>query len=161
IPDLVVANFNDLVLTGTVSVLLGNGDGTFQTAQNYNVGAFPTSVVVGDFNGDGNLDFAVAGGLGGRGVLLGPGDGTFRPDPNFAGSGTTCLVVADFNGDGIPDLAGGDGQSEPLGDLGSMVNVFLGQGGGTFLAAQSYAAGHDPIAVAVGDFNGDGYPDLA
>src|SRR6516164_1156948 len=75
IPDLAVANYG-----GTVSVILGKGDGTFLPAKNYPAGIYPASVAVGDFNGDGNQDLAVAnGGSNNVSVLLGKGDGTFLP----------------------------------------------------------------------------------
>src|SRR5207248_1928517 len=85
-----------------VSVLLGNGDGTFQPPRNYpGVTHF---VALGDFNGDGNLD--VAGhGAGGLSILLGNGDGTFQPGQTYAvGSFPQAVAVGDFNGDGIADL---------------------------------------------------------
>jgi hypothetical protein len=95
------------------SLLLGNGDGTFQAAQNYAAGDSPTSVVVRDFDGDGHLDLAVANGgydyrgfPGNMSVLLGTGDGTFQAAQNYAaGAGPTSVVVGDFNGDSYPDLA--------------------------------------------------------
>jgi hypothetical protein len=89
-----------------VSVLLGNGDGTFQAARNYAAGSFPFSMAVGDFNGDGRLDLAVAG-AGGVRVLLGNGDGSFL-NTNIsyvAGTNPSSVAVGDFNGDGSPDLA--------------------------------------------------------
>jgi hypothetical protein len=69
-----------------MSVLLGNGDGTFQTAVSYAAGAVPSSVTVGDFNGDGILDLAVANDtvVGNVSVLLGNGDGTFQTAVNYA-----------------------------------------------------------------------------
>jgi hypothetical protein len=108
--DLAVANDN-------VSVLLGNGDGTFQVAQNYPVGSYPSSVVVGDVNGDGVPDLVVTSGTwrddfitasGTVRVLLGKGDGTFRAFPAshvsyVAGDFVSSVVVGDFNGDGWLD----------------------------------------------------------
>jgi hypothetical protein len=110
-PDLAVANFN-WPNPGTVSVLLGKGDGTFLPAQSFPAGKYPNSVAVGDFNGDGKPDLAVAnhGDIYGNGqgvsVLLGQGDGTFQPAQSFpAGSYPQSVAVGDFNGDGFPDLA--------------------------------------------------------
>ena len=79
-PDLAVANFN----SGNVSVLLGNGNGTFQAAQNFTAGSYSYSVVAGDFNGDGRPDLAVANFWSNRGsVLLGNGNGTFQDAQSF------------------------------------------------------------------------------
>jgi VCBS repeat protein/FG-GAP repeat protein len=103
--DLAVAN--DTVGIGSVSVLLGNGDGTFQPAQNFAAGSSPFSVAVGDFNGDGVPDLAVANlNSINVSVLLGNGDGTFQPAQNFGvGTGPRSMAVGDFNGDGKLDLA--------------------------------------------------------
>jgi len=89
-----------------VSVLLGNGDGTFQTARAFPAGGAPESVAVGDFNGDGIPDLAVAG-AGDVRLLLGNGDGSFQTTnvSYLTGSGSLSVAVADFNGDGWPDLA--------------------------------------------------------
>jgi hypothetical protein len=154
IPDLVVRNY----MGWSVTVLLGKGDGTFVNKWGF-VGNenFPgQSIVVGDFNGDGNLDLALPG-FGIVTIMLGNGDGTFRS--MATNPSTSCplgyAVLSDFNGDGIPDLAMLDLNSNDL-------IVMLGNGDGTFnVASTSPIAGVNPDFVAVGDFNGDGIPDLA
>jgi hypothetical protein len=155
--DLAVAVAGDSYNGGGqgVSVLLGKGDGTFQTAQTFPTGTYPISVAVGDFNGDGILDLAVANaGSNNVSVLLGKGDGTFLAAQSFpAGSHPASVAVGDFNGDGIPDLV--------VANWGGNVSVLLGKGDGSFLPAANYAAGSYPTSVAVGDFNGDGKLDLA
>jgi hypothetical protein len=89
--------------TAMVSVLLGNGDGTFQTGQDFAAAA--SSVAIGDFNKDGKLDLAVAN-PSGVNVFLGNGNGTFQPDLTYAtGSAPSAAAVGDFNGDGFTDLA--------------------------------------------------------
>ena len=147
----------------SVSVLLGNGDGTFQTPLNFVAGSAPQSVAVCDFNGDGVMDLAVANAASNDGVsvLLGNGDGTFQAAVNFrAGAQSWSVAVGDFNGDGVPDLAIGNlGCPNDLCD--SSVSVLLGNGDGTFQAAVNFDAGTTIRSVAVGDFNGDGLPDLA
>jgi hypothetical protein len=155
-----------------VSVLLGNGDGTFQTQVAYQTGSGPLAVAVDDFNGDGKLDLAVvtASGpnesLGSVSILLGNGDGTFQNQVNFeTGGGSSGLAVGDFNRDGIPDLAVANPcgrHSECLAPYApTTVSVLLGNGDGTFQPQVEYETGADTLAVAVGDFNGDGHLDLA
>jgi len=78
-PDLAVANYS---YQGTVSVLLGNGDGSFREPVSYGTGVFPQSVAVGDLDGDGKLDIAVAT-RSGVSVLLGKGDGIFQTAVNY------------------------------------------------------------------------------
>jgi hypothetical protein len=155
--DLAVVNQGN----NTVSVLLGNGDGTFQVAGNYPTGLGTDAVAVGDFNRDGNIDLAVGNGLGTVNILLGNGDGTFRSTVNIAtGLTAQSVAVGDFNGDGIPDLAlSGFAGSPP--NLSGGVSVLLGKGDGTFQAASSYNVGQTASSLAVGDFNGDGHSDLA
>src|SRR5439155_1263538 len=117
-------------------------------------GLDPSSVAVGDFNGDGVPDLAVANSRSDTvSVLLGGGDRTFQAPLTFAvGRNPVFVVVGDFNGDGVPDLA--------VANEGA-VSVLLGNGDGTFQAALSLTAGGNPRSLAVGDFNGDGVLDLA
>ena len=152
IADLAVANSG----TNNVSVLLGNGNGTFQSAVNYGAGSEPNSVAVGDFNGDGKLDLAVANyGANTVSVLLGNGNGTFQTAVSYGvGTNPYSVAVGDFNGDGIADLA--------VANYGTNnVSVLLGNGNGTFQTAMNTGVGTNPESVAVGDFNGDGIADLA
>jgi hypothetical protein len=157
--DLLTANF----ATSTASVLLGNGNGTFKAAVNYTVGTNPTQVVAADFNGDSKQDLAVVSQKNNNvSLLLGNGNGTFGAATNVAIAGTTpfALVEGDFNGDGKPDLAvAAKGNSNNFSGAG--VSIVLGNGNGTFQPAVLYAAGDGPTALAIGDFNGDGKPDLA
>jgi hypothetical protein len=131
-----------------VSVLLGNGDGTFQPPVNYLPEGTGRAIVVADFNGDGILDIAVPGlATNTVEVLLGNGDGTFQ-SPIISGTSgfPSFLAVGDFNHDHKLDLAMVD---YPY------ISVLLGNGDGTFQPPndnQSFVGGHE---IAVGDFNGD------
>ena len=156
--DLAVASES----SASVSVLMGNGDGTFQTARNFAVGGSPVSLAVGDFNGDSKLDLATANVFSDTvSVLLGNGDGTFQTAQVLAaGGGPNSVAVGDFNGDGKLDLAVANQFVGITGQNGN-VSVLFGNGNGTFQSPQSFAAGAEPASVVVGDFNGDGKPDLA
>src|SRR5437773_56995 len=164
VPDLAVANRNSGDIgRDTVSVLLGNGDGTFQAPAFFAVGGGAASVVVDDFNGDGVPDLALASpgytthheSYSLVSVLLGNGDGTFHAARTFYAGGIPSSVAAgDFNGDGKVDLAVATSGSNAL-------SVLLGNGDGTFQALQIFGAGSGPVSVASGDFNRDGVPDLA
>src|SRR5262249_18133895 len=166
--DLAVVNQG----SNTVSILLGNGDGTFKPKTDYATGTTPVGIAVGDFNGDGKLDLAVAN-LGAKSIsiLLGNGDGTFLAKTDVLLPLTPyALTVADFNGDGKADIAvttQNTTVSAPTDD----VTLLLGNGNGTFQAPVSTvtdsftgfqnlnAGGRSSIQSA--DFNGDGRTDLA
>ncbi len=154
IRDLVVANNGNLSGgNANVAVLLGNGDGTFQNPATYPAGTEPLVVVLGDFNGDGNLDVAVCNSNSEVTVLLGKGDGTFLPAKSYpAGGATGWIATADFNGDGKLDLAVLAGNS---------VSVLLGNGDGTFQKPRKFGVGGGPWQLVVADFNHDGRPDIA
>src|SRR5436309_3844440 len=105
--DLAVTNASSYDVPGTVSVLLGNGDGTFQSALSFAAGSDARSVAVGDFNGDGRPDLAVAKDRKSvvEGKRVGNGDGTFQQAMSFAvGSDPVAVAVGDVSGDGRRDL---------------------------------------------------------
>jgi hypothetical protein len=159
-PDLVTAN-STFGTGSSVTVLLGMGSGAFGNRTTYLVGKEPASVAVGDFNGDGIPDLAVANaGDGSVSVLLGDGHGGFSPaasSPFPVGAYPNSVAVADFNRDGIPDLAVANWG-------GHSVSVLLGDGHGGFspAAGSPFPIGSavGPAHLAVGDFNGDGAPDV-
>jgi len=147
--DLASGNYGD----NSVSVILGNGDGTFKPQATYNIGVETSSVVSGDFNGDGHMDL-VASCDPFDSVLLANGDGTFNPQMTFASGGIAwSSIVGDFNGDGKLDLAFTDTNVNCL-------FVVLGNGNGTFKPATTYAVGNYPAYLAAGDFNGDHREDI-
>jgi len=152
--DLVVVNVTD----GTIGVLLGNGDGSFQAQNLTTLSVTPLpNVVIGDFDGDGKLDVAVAVptaqvGTFAAAVLLGNGDGTFQAPVNYAiSSEPVAMVTADFNNDKKLDLAIAAGNG---------INVLLGNGDGTF-QAPIITQVSEPDGLVVADFNLDGKPDIA
>jgi hypothetical protein len=178
----VVGDFNgdglaDVIVTDycfSFVYLQGYGDGTFRTATDFyapipdDYGAASTTIASGDFNGDGYPDFVV-GNIGfnpsnqsatGITVFLSNSNGTLQPGVNYASGGNlTGVAVADFNGDKILDIAAVD-------YLDNIVDVFQGSGSGTFAQTGSYATGGSasntsPAIILTGDFNNDGFPDLA
>lgn len=140
----------------SVSIRLGNGDGTFGAATAYTFSGNSSAITFADFNGDSNIDLATASGVpSSYSILLGNGDGTFQP-PLFASTGSTpnYLAAADFDKDGKIDLA-------MTYSGGSNVYVKLGNGDGTFQASTSFGTGSGTYQLTAKDFDGDGNPDLA
>lgn len=152
-PDLAITTSNpNIPFASELTILLGRGDGTFQTGmkdvQNL---VNPAGVVAADFDGDGKLDLAVAN-WGRVSIFRGNGDGTFQTPVHYAGGGLASyrIVVADFNGDGKADLA----LTQSTG-----VDILTGNGDGTFQAPVVVAMpGIADLAAA--DFDGDGRTDL-
>src|SRR5215831_7355392 len=171
--DLVTANIGGDPLgtptpAGTVSVLLGNGGGTFSAATPYPTGSvLPSSVAIGDLNGDGRLDLAVANygspsssvPAGTVSVFLGTSNGTFSAATQYPTGtglpGAQSVAIGDLNGDGRLDLV--------VADVSHSIAVLLGQAGGGFLTLtpRVLSALNNPSSVALGDLNGDGRLDLA
>jgi FG-GAP-like repeat len=148
--------------TGGVTLLLGNGDGTFQSATTLASSDYPTGVATGDFNNDTKPDLAVSNIDGPVSVFLGNGDGTFHSAVNYSVTGdASSVVVGDFNGDNKQDLAvttlifvGSEGRN-------GNASVLLGNGDGSFQPAVETSLGGAASSGAVGDFNGDQKLDLA
>jgi hypothetical protein len=169
--DLATANANS-TFTGAaggknVSILLGNGDGTFQTHRDIDLNpssgsmcADPRAIVAADLNGDHKVDLAVACGGGTVSVLLGNGDGTFATPVSYStvsgaiGAGLQSIAAADFDGKNGIDLA--------LADGGNHAVFLLNNGNGTFstsIACQP--AGQTTMGIATADFDADKKPDIA
>jgi hypothetical protein len=155
--DLAVGKrFGDGGDVGGVSILLGNGDGTFQNQVNYDAGVGAFFIAGGDFNGDGQLDIVYLAGttpLELR-LLKGNGDGTFQLPQSFPSDpNIEALQAVDLNGDRKLDLI--------TADLGGGAFVFLGNGDGTFQSAVQYSAGDTARGLTTSDFNADGNIDVA
>jgi len=157
--DLAVANSGDATAgnDGNVSILLGNGDGTFQAANNIAAGKNPVSVALGDFNGDGRLDLVVANhGNNTVSVLLGNGDGTFQGPVGYTtGNGPRFVAVGDFDGDNRLDLVVANSGSGS-----ASVSVILGNGDGTLQPHVDYPIGVAANDVVIADLDSDRKMDL-
>jgi hypothetical protein len=168
--NVAVGDFNndhklDVVVVGffggsqNIGVLLGNGDGTLQNSLTYPLTYVPQIVATGDFNGDGNLDAAIADKFSGVTVLLGDGKGGFGPQTTYDTTGLAggSIIVGDLNLDSKIDLAlPGGSANEGVGG----VNVFWGNGDGTFRQAPDFFnTGVSGLGV-LGDFNNDHLPDI-
>src|ERR1035438_6195733 len=144
--DLVTANYSG----NSVSVLLGNGDGTFTAGADVAAGSNPRSVALGDVDGDGVLDLVVLNvGNSMVSVLRGLGGGTFAAPVNYGinNNNANQVILADVNGDGRLDVV----VAYYYG-----LEVLLNRGDGTFEPQLSYGGGNYALSVAAGDFNGDG-----
>lgn len=169
--DLNGDGIDDLVITdgsfssGSVVVLLGIGNGTFQAPRRFNTNRNPSSVAVGDLNGDGVPDLAVSN----RDsqnvtVLLGTGSGMFQPGVDFfvLGTAPAAVVLADFNADGRLDIATANGGSNNVSVLlNNEVPKAAVLAPVSFIDVGEFGAGSFPRALVVCDFNADGLPDLA
>ena len=179
--DIVVSNCGsefDCFGHGSVGVLLGNGDGTFQPAVTYDVGSLGAAgIAIADVNSDGKPDVLVAtGGCRSPGcynppkvvVLLGNGDGTFQSPVAYDSGGSsmssaaTAIAIADVNGDHRLDvLVANCNPGLSYCDGNASVGVLLGNGDGTFQPVVTYpSGGADARSVAIADLNGDGKPDV-
>jgi FG-GAP-like repeat/Abnormal spindle-like microcephaly-assoc'd, ASPM-SPD-2-Hydin len=154
IPDIAVVNYN----SNDVSVLFGNGDGTFQPAVTYAVGTEPSAITAVDLNNDGVPDLAVADEIGRTVAVLinkADGTGTFKTPVLYpAEQAPRGIVAGDLRGIGIQDLVVAN-------NLSNDVSVFLGNGDGTFKPYVSYASHTHPKSVAVGYFTSDNHLDIA
>ena len=155
--DIILSNPNSgSNRTGTITLLLGNGDGTFQPAVVIleNTGIYGWGpIAVSDLNGDGKPDLIIFGYPNNVNVLLGNGDGTFQPPVTYDSGGEEplSLTVADVNADGKRDIVVGNETT---------IGVLLGNGDGTFQPVKTFTTGGEPWSIAVADVNGDGKKDL-
>jgi len=173
--DLAVLNTAGGVSHGSLAILLGRGNGSFDAPllykfperENHERTALynPSAIAVGDFNNDNRLDVAVSfrdsilHDMGYARILLGNGDGTFQQGAlENAGQQPNWIAAADFNGDGNTDLVLACAPDENQGEI----SVLVGNGDGTFQPRVTFPVdGSAPVQLAVADFNGDGKPDVA
>ena len=157
-----IAGLSGVNSAACVAVLLGNGDGTFGPEALFGVADTPQSLAVGDFNGDGHLDWIASTGQinsanqGSVTVALGRGDGTFLASRSYVtGQGPAWGAVADFNKDGKLDVVVPNSPSQNI-------SILLGNGDGSMQPAVNIPFPElSPSFVVTGDFNNDGNPDFA
>jgi hypothetical protein len=147
-----IAELNSSV--ASVSVLLGNGDGTFQAGITSAAGGYGAKMTVGDFDHDGYLDLVTNQG-GSLDVLKGKGDGSFNlPVPYYVGATANDVESEDVNHDGFDDLVTASFS------YGGTTQLMLNNGDGTFGPTRNLAIGPNGLQIEVGDINGDGNEDL-
>src|SRR5581483_531488 len=155
-PDLAILSISSFG-SGTITVLRGNGDGSFNQAltKTFTAGSRSVDLIAADLNGDGNADLATANPASNDvSILAGDGKGGFSAAVSFpVGPEPRSIVVADFNGDGKPDLATANRNS-------AAISVLIGDGAGGFNATL-VGIGANPRTLITGDFNNDGKTDLA
>jgi hypothetical protein len=149
--DFVAANRDN----NFVSVFLGNGDGTFGARVDYGTGFGPNDIFLGDINGDGKVDIVTADYTNcDVQILLGKGDGTFTTGQQFTTNCDIGVTGADLDADGKLDLVTANLVTDT-------VSVYIGDGHGNFTFGYFLSMPGSPEKVLVGDFNGDGTPDIA
>jgi hypothetical protein len=170
--SLTTSGFTDLITANhannTLSVFLGNGDGTFKTPATITTGRAPSSIAAADFNADGKIDLAVTNESDNTvSIFLGNGDGTFQNRVDYpTGNSPVWVATGDFNGDTVPDLAIANNGVPSNTNTGNTVSILLGQvnasgnATGTFATKVDFPAGTAPASIAVADFNVDGRLDL-
>jgi hypothetical protein len=154
-PDLVVTDFDTKLSKPVIYVLLNRGDGTLASPVPYSTGALGTSLVLGDVNHDGKLDAIISCNTGQVGVLFGDGNGAFGTAALYPSGYPSSVAIGDFNGDGVADLAVAES-----GSTGKLA-VFLNNGHGAFGTPVIYGTGgRSANGVAAANLNHDGKPDL-
>ncbi|HVT98204.1 MAG TPA: FG-GAP-like repeat-containing protein [Acidobacteriaceae bacterium] len=161
IPDVAAVDGQYLALTSSITIFLGNGDGTFTVAgTSPALGYNPTAITTADINGDGNADLVLSeqesesSGNGQVLIFWGNGDGTFTQASSSVSlaSVASSILPADLNGDGNVDLV--------MCGAGPSGTILLGRGDGTFTSVTGPGAAINGSTIAVADLNSDGIPDL-
>lgn len=148
--DLITTNIS----SNTISILYGNGDGTFRDQMQVRVCQEPRALALNDFNHDDRLDIVLAcSGSDQISILFGRDNGKFEEGPQYPVHRAPVSVASeDLNGDGHPDLA--------VALRNDKIKIFLGNATGNFRPSMQYEHGDTPTSIGIKDFNGDGKPDL-